>query len=196
MPTAGGSGRRCPVFPLWVMAPGLDSTIHPLGWDGVSLSPPRDADSTTAQILLEHLPSCDTGQGHLHVPRANCMSPCGTGTLCPLHLNIPGVGARTPPCSQEGPRKPPPRHTQTPPHLQEPQCAASSIPSPDATSRGSPHLPPTPGMLLVCLQPLVLPREWGSASRGRQAGRCLPRSNSISSTSGVLGEVAGSRVFV
>lgn len=115
MPTAGGGGRRCPVFPLWVMAPGLDPTMHPLGWDGVSLSPPCGADSTTGQILLEHLPSCDTGQGHLHVPRANCVSPCGTGPLCPLHLNAWGGGLDPSLLSGGSQKAPPPKTYADPP---------------------------------------------------------------------------------
>lgn len=44
-----------------------------------------------AQVLLEHqhlLPSCDAGQGHLHVPRATCVSP--QGHRHPLHQDARG----------------------------------------------------------------------------------------------------------
>lgn len=110
--------------PLRVTAPGLGPTMCPQGWNGVSLSPSCNTKRTAGQILLEHLPSCDTcvspgppvchpaGQG----PYARCISMARVGAGALLH-------------SQGGPSKPskmppdPLRTSKTPTFLQAPSRA-------------------------------------------------------------------------
>lgn len=146
MPVAGGGGRRCPMSPLWVTAAGLGPAVRPLGRNGVSLSPLCHADSTAGQIPLEHLPSCDTGQGHLCVPRATCMPPCRRRTPCLLHLNVWGLD---PALLSGGSQRAPPRHTQT---LCTPQRATTYCkhhPEPRLHKEGVTTPVTTPGMLLA-----------------------------------------------
>lgn len=105
MPVAGGGGRCCPTSPLRVTTLGPGPAVRPPGWDRVSLSPPCDADSTAGQILLEHLPGCDTGQGHLYATLQE-RDPMSTA---PRWL---GWGLR-PLSTLRGVPASPPRHTQT-----------------------------------------------------------------------------------
>lgn len=133
MPVAGRGGRRCPTSPRRVTAPALGPAVRPQGRNGVSPFSSCDAVSTAGPILPERLPA---GQGHLRATLHE-RDPVPTAPHCP--------GLR-PLSALRGVPASPPRDIPRPSaHLKEPQRAASTIPSPDATSRGSPHLPPPQG---------------------------------------------------
>lgn len=80
------------------------------------------------------------------------MPPCGRGTLCPLHLNAWGGGS-DPSLLSGGSQQAPQDVSRPSAQLNEPQGAASTIPSPDAMRRGPPRLPQPQGCSW-------LPRSW------------------------------------